>query len=274
MKRLALYLLFVILCKAGLGCTYHSIHIWPPPQSTIPTKPTFVITVLGYTPITNIINKGGLKLASKSDTVTLLLLDTLVGEYAHFQAIVTTERELEDNATYSIFFDSSITSQDLIDNFYHCLPKTQVGKNRYIIYDMWSTSNATALKINNTDAPLIKFQSSHYVAQGTSCQNVEATFSYRYTDTTPTIFKVTIWNKQGAKSFFILARKTDDLLHIDTDAFGITSLKKYRILIQAMDMWGNYSPPSKTKRFHTPYLYPILSAILYLPAYLITSITQ
>lgn len=125
MKRLALYLLFVIVCKAGLGCTYHSIHIWPPPQSTIPTKPTFVITVLGYTPITNIINKGALKLASKSDTVTLLLLDTLVGEYAHFQAIVTTERELKDHSTYSIFFDSLVTTANFIDNFYRNLPKNK-----------------------------------------------------------------------------------------------------------------------------------------------------
>lgn len=123
--------------------------------------------------------QGALKLASKSDTVTLLLLDTLVGEYAHFQAIVTTERELKDNSTYSIFFDSLVTTANFIDNFYRNLPKTKVSENRYIIYDTWSTSNATALKINNTDAPLIKFQSSHYVSKGTSCQNVEATFSYR-----------------------------------------------------------------------------------------------
>jgi hypothetical protein len=252
--------LFIINTNSPLCCVYSSISIWPQNLSVISTTPTFIVTLRGFN-YSDLIRLGKfMHLASKTDTVKFEIVDTVVGEYEFYQAILKPVNPLKNNTAYMMDFDS-LLPEYAINKIYRSFLKD----SNDTVYPWWFTSDSN---FNKEPPPRVslKFKKCFYVGKFTSCINLAGKFKLKsqQPESDSVIYKLTLTHKNTKRYAYITPNKNDGLLHIDYDMIGIEDFSSYEISVEALDKAGHLSLPSKTISFHTPYLRAIGLRITYI----------
>lgn len=204
--------------------------------------------------------RKGLFLVSDNDTVFFKVLDTFKGNYAHYQVVVKPERKLINNRIYSFECDG-LTFERYGYKIYEKFPIKHLGKDTYYRITTWETIDKTNNSLPAT--PSLQFKKNKYIGKGTSCMKLASIFKLEHTNTVPTIYKLTLYRKGKKRSFFVLPNKRNGLLYIHYDMIGISEYQRYKVSLEAMDSRGNYSLPSKPKKYHTTYIKAILLSLSY-----------